>query len=422
MRTPLVTAYASAAIALVLLALISRNAGFALLALPFLVLLCLGVLLRPGPLQVRAAREVSRDRLAVDQDVSVAVTLTNLGDAVRMLEVEDRLPTGAEVLEGAPHRLLSLAAGETATLRYRFAMRAKGEHRVGPLTLRSREPLGLHFEETVLNLANPLLTAPRMEDIRRLKVIPRRTRTLLGQTRSRSIGSGTEFWGLRDYLPGDELRAINWKATARFDRLVSNEFEGERSADTVIILDARREADVGPEGNTTVELGIRATVSLAAKILHAQNRVGLIVQREVIDWVYPAYGRRQLYKLVDHLLHVRSGGDWPLEHLVWVLSRFFPRNCQVVLVSPMLDAAAKSTVATLAAHGFDLLLVSPSPLEVERAMYRKDEFAETAYQVLRLERDTVISELRRHATVVEWDGVSSLAAALKGVRPFPIRR
>jgi uncharacterized protein (DUF58 family) len=326
------------------------------------------------------------------------------------------------VVTGSAHTLATLPAGGTLVLAYRLALGEKGDHRVGPLILRAREPLGLHFEEVALPLEERLLAAPRMEDIRRLRVVPRRTRTVLGQTRSRSVGAGTEFWGLREYQAGDELRAINWKATARFDRLIANEFQGERSADAVIILDARREADIGPEGNSTVELGVRATVSLAAKILHAQNRVGLLVQRDVIDWVFPGYGKRQLHKIVDHLLHVRSGGDWPLEHLPWVLARFFPRHCQVILVSPLVDRASRELVATLAAHGFDLLLVAPSPLEVERAMYRDDAFAETAYRVLRLERDGLLSELRRYATVVEWDGIAPLAVALRGVRPYPVRR
>ncbi|HKZ49332.1 MAG TPA: DUF58 domain-containing protein [Thermoplasmata archaeon] len=422
MRTPAVTVLAVAAAAFLLVSLISRNPLFALLTLPLFVLLTLGVLLRPAPLRLRVERAISRDRIAVDQEVSVALTIRNLGASVDFLEVEDRLPREAEVLEGTPHLVTRVGSGGSVTVRYRVALRAKGELALGPLVLRSREPLGLHFEEEALPLTATLVVAPKMEDVRRLRVAPRRTRTLLGQTRSRHLGPGSEFWGVREYEPGDELRAINWKASARFGRLFTNEFEGERSADAVIVLDARAEADVGPAGASTVELGVRAAVSLSATILHAQNRVGLIVQRDVIDWVYPGYGKRQLYRIVDHLLHVRSGGEWPLEHVVWVVSRFFPRQCQLILVTPLVDRRALDNVITLAAHGFDLLVVAPSPLEVERAMYREDPYVDASYRVLRLERDNLVADLRRYATVVEWDGVTPLAAALGGVRPYPIRR
>ena len=422
MRTPLTTGFGAAGAALVLLSLITRHPVFAVLALPVLVLLTLSVLQAPAPIRVRVDRRISRDRVAVGQEVDVVLRVRNEGESHRLLEIEDRIPSEAVVLDGVPWRLTALPAGGTVTLQYRLAFSEKGEHALGPVALRSREPLGLHYEEVVLPLEDRFLAAPRIEDIRRLKVLPRRTRTSLGQVRSRTRGAGTEFWGIRDYQPGDEQRAINWKASARHGRLLTNEFEGERSADAVLVLDARREADIGPGGATTVELGVRATVSLAQRILHAQNRVGLIVQRDVIDWVYPRYGRRQLHKIVDHLVHVRSGGEWPFETIIWVLARFFPRNCQVIVVSPLVDKKAAETVATLAAYGFDLLVVSPSPLEVERAMYKEDAFVDAAYRTLRLERDNHLAELRRFAPVVEWDGVTPLAAALQGVRPYPSRR
>jgi len=422
MRTPSTTGLATAAIALVAVSLITRNPLFALLAFPFLTLLALGLLSRPPPLEVQVTRTLSRDRVAVGQEIAVAVTVRNLGAAAGFLEIHDRLPPTALVTFGAAHVWTALPAKGTAVLRYRFVLRVKGEVRLGPVTLRSREPLGLSFEEKIVHLEETLVAAPVLEDIRRLKVLPRRTRMVMGQVLSRAVGFGTEFWGVREHQPGDDPRAINWKAYARFDKLYTNEFQGERSADTILVLDARREADVGPGTASTVELGVRAAASLAARILHGQNRVGLVVQRDIVDWVYPGYGRKQLYRIVDHLVNVRAAGEFPFEHVIWVLARFFPRNCQIIVISPMADARATETVVTLAAYGFDVLVISPSPLEVERAMYRDDPHVDVAYRVLRLERDSVLADLRQFAPVVEWDGVRPLAAALKGVRAYPRRR
>src|SRR5439155_1167202 len=78
-----------------------------------------------------------------------------------------------------------------------------------------------------------LVVAPAMEDLRRTKLQPRRTRPWYGQVASRQIGAGTDFWGVREYTAGDEVRRINWKASARLDRLFTNEYEGERSGDVV---------------------------------------------------------------------------------------------------------------------------------------------------------------------------------------------
>jgi uncharacterized protein (DUF58 family) len=193
--------------------------------------------------------------------------------------------------------------------------------------------------------------------------------------------------------------------------------EGDRSGDAVIVLDARHESLVGPLPRSTTEAGVRAALALASKILEGRNRVGLVVQREVLDWVYPAFGRKQLYRILDALIRVRPGGEWPFDHVVWVLERFFPRDCQVILVSPLLDREAVETVTDLAARGFAVTIVSPSPVEIERAMYADDPTLQIAYRLLRMERENAVSALRRFADVVDWDPREPLAAALRGVTP-----
>jgi uncharacterized protein (DUF58 family) len=252
-----------------------------------------------------------------------------------------------------------------------------------------------------------------MEDHRRARLAPRRTRPWFGQVPSRQIGIGTDFWGVRDYLPGDEVRRINWKAFARLDRLFSNEYEGERSGDVVIVLDARREAFVGTETDNPIEHGVRAALGIAENVLASRNRVGLIVQRDVLDWVPPAFGRKQLYRILDHLVHVRPGGDWPFAHIAWVLQRFFPRDCLVVLISPLSDRTALSAVIGLAASGYDVAIISPSPLAIEWRLGNQATEHDTALRILRMERETLISELRRVAQVVDWDPVTPLALPLR---------
>ncbi len=422
MKTSLVGGLVAAAAGLLVTAFVARSWHALGLVLPILLYLALGSLLAPPDVRVAVIRSISRDRCAVGQDVEVRLHLRNEGHRPAALEVFENLSEALTVTKGQPHLFLDLRAGEDFELAYTIVPGVKGEYEIGPTLLRARDPLGLHYEEEIVHDSARLVVAPKMEDVRRVRVAPRRVKTLLGQIRSRQIGLGLEFFSLRDYAPGDETRHVNWKATARRDKLVTNEYEAERSGDAILILDARAESDVGPVARSTTELGITATVSLAAKILETRNRVGLIVQREVIDWVYPGYGRRQLYRIVDALTHVRAGGEWPFEHVAWVLARFFPPNAQVIIVSPLLDKTAVDVVADLRAHGFDVLVVSPSPVEVEKAVFGGDAAAGLAYRVLKMERDATIQALRGVADVVDWDPRDPLAVALKGVRPYPRRR
>ena len=136
------------------------------------------------------------------------------------------------------------------------------------------------------------------------------------------------------------------------------------------------------------------------------------------------YGRRrrrrkQLYRILDHLTHVRPGGEWPFGHVAWVLSRFFPRDCLVVLISPLRDRAALSGIIGLAARGYDVAIVSPSPLAIEWRLAEQLPEHETAYRILRLERENLIAQLRRVAQVVDWDPAAPLALALRRMGAWP---
>src|SRR5206468_12829592 len=163
----------------------------------------------------------------------------------------------------------------------------------------------------------------------------------------------------------------NWKASARLERLFTNEYEGERSGDVVIVVDARRELSVGTEADNPVEHAVRAALGIADRVLVTMNRVGLIVYREVLDWVPLAFGRKQLYRILDHLVHVKPGGEWRVSHVGLVLSRFFPRDCLIVLITPLQDRGALTAVTELAARAYDLAIVSPSAPQIAR-LHRPD--------------------------------------------------
>ncbi len=411
---------------LVAVALLSLMAGLALrswplilLCLPPLVFLAFGSLGAPAPPRLSAARVVSSERAFVGSEVEVRLRIRNDGAALGLLELVDTLPPEFGVVRGTNHTLVTLAPGETVDLFYVVKAKVKGDYVLGPLRARALDPLGLAVDDVTAASASAIIVAPAMEDLARVQLGPRRTRPWFGHVASRRIGVGTEFWGMREYVPGDDVRRINWKASARFDRLYSNEFEGERSGDVVIILDARRESAVGTTTVNTVEVGVRAALGVADHVLASQNRVGLIVQRDVLDWVPPAFGRKQLFRILDHLIHVRAGGEWPLAHVTWVLTRYFPQDALVVLISPLTDPTFLGGVLRLAARGYDVAVISPSPLDIEREFVERTPSEETAYRILLLERANLVAQLRRVAQVVDWDPRTPLALPLRRMRMWP---
>jgi uncharacterized protein (DUF58 family) len=421
MRTPLSSGLAAASVGLLLLGLVLRSWQVVLLALPPTIVLALGSLAPPPRPRLVAMRSLARERVDAGRDVEVELVIRNEGPPLDLLEVADVLPRDLAVVRGTNHALVALESGGTLVLSYVVRSAVKGDFVIGPVRARSLDPLGLGVQDAVLEVRSSLVVAPAMEDLRRVQLLPRRTRPWFGQAPSRQIGVGTEFWGMREYAPGDEVRRINWKASARFDRLFTNEYEGERSGDVVLVVDARRESFVGTPVDNPVEHAVRAALGIADRVLAARNRVGLIVQRQVIDWVPLAFGRKQLYRILDHLLHVQPGGEWPLSHVGFVLSRFFPRDCGVVLITSLLDRDVLEAVIRLAARGHAVAIVAPSALEIERRQRTDSREDRMAYKILAMERANVVRQLRRVATVVDWDPATPLALALRRMtaRPSP---
>jgi hypothetical protein len=101
------------------------------------------------------------------------------------------------------------------------------------------------------------------------------------------------------------------------------------------------------------------------------------------------------------------------------LSRFFPRDCEVVLITSLLDRDVLEAVVRLAAQGHDVTIVTPSALEIERRQRTDSQEDRTAYQILAMERANLIRQLRRVAAVVDWDPATPLALALRRMTARP---
>lgn len=416
MRTPFVAGLVATSMVFLLGGFVYRSWQVLLLALPPLLFLAVGALAAPLPPRVAADRAVSRDRIQVDGTLRVQVTVRNVGGGLDLLELVDTVPPEFVLVGGTDRAVVALSAGESFTLDYEVRAPVKGEYTFGPLRVRSLDPVGLGAEDAVVPSVVRVNVAPVLEDMRRARLAPRRTRPWFGQVSSRRPGIGAEFWAVREYVPGDEVRRINWKAMARFDRPFTNEFEGEFSGDVVIVLDARRESFVGSRTDNPVEHGVRAALGIADHVLASRNRVGLIVQRNVLDRVLPAFGRKQLYRILDALVHVRAGGEWPFAQVAFILARYYAPDALVVLISPLSDRTALEAVIGLAARGHAIVVVSPSPLEIERRLTRPSGAQETAYRILRMERDNLLAQLRRVAQVVDWDPAMPLALSLRRMR------
>src|SRR5271170_1158601 len=190
-----------------------------------------------------------------------------------------------------------------------------------------------------------------------------RTVALPGETRSRAIGATGEFFGIREAMLDDPPRQINWKASARAGRRLTNEFALDRTGDVLLLLDTRP-TSLGPSVDARL-LGISraAAYGLADAFLREKTRVGLAVFGEFATTLPLSTGRAQRLRIRDTLLATTvAPAAAPAERCAVTLRRYYSRGMTTILLSPLADEESLLLVPHLRRRGFHPVVLSPSYL------------------------------------------------------------
>jgi uncharacterized protein (DUF58 family) len=410
--SPRVTAYAGLTAVFLLAALALRRPELAVLALPFALPLALGLRLARAP-EVRVGMDVER-ATALEQDELVIELTVSSETPVERLELVLVVPDGLEVVSGASAQSIRLGWDDERTLELRLRCLRWGNYELGDVRLRARDRLGLTVWETRLDRRQRLRVYPLPETLRRI-VRPVSTQLYTGNEVARQKGEGMEFADLRLFAPGDRVRSINWRASARRNELVVNERHPERNADVILFLDTFADARSG--GRSTLDLAVRATATLAARYLERRDRVGLVSFGGVLRWLTPGMGTTQRYRIVDALLESEIVFNYAWKDVDVIPARVLPPQALIVAVTPLLDDRAVEALADLRARRYDLAIVEVSP--VSFAEPGESEADQLAHRLWVLRRDEIRARYERlGVAVASWSDDAPLDAVLEGVRAF----
>jgi uncharacterized protein (DUF58 family) len=387
---------------LVLLGLGTVRGEIVALALPLLVYAGAALLERPEAPQLEARRSFSAERVASGAPVVVSLSIANLGARTATMLLEDQVPRQLTLVAGQARLLTQLAPGAKAELEY-TVVGERGVYQFPGVQASVEDALGLFRATALFHATGQIFIVPDVVRLRRVEIRPRRTNVYAGQIPARQGGAGVEFYGVREYQPGDPTRWINSRATARNPQtLFVNQFEQERVADVGLILDARQHSDVRTREGALFEYGIQAAAALADTFLHRGNRVGLLMYGRSLDWTLPGYGKLQRERILRALARAQTGDLPVLEKLDYLPTRLFPARSQIVLISP-LQAHDVDMLAGLRARGYQLLVISPDPISFEQRGLREQSEAEAAARIAGLERALLLQRCRRTGViVVDW--------------------
>jgi uncharacterized protein (DUF58 family) len=226
----------------------------------------------------------------------------------------------------------------------------RGERRAAQVTIRSFGPLRLLARQATIDLPGAIRVLPAFNSRKHLPSRLARLRELDGRTSVMIRGQGTEFDSLREYVRGDDVRSIDWRATARRQDVVVRTWRPERDRRVVIVIDSGRTAAARIENETRLDTAFESSLLLAALASRAGDRVDLVVyDRRVRGRVQGATGA----DLLSRMVNVMAPIDPELIEMDWsvvpslVRSVTNQRSLVVLLTSISTPGASRGLLAAL---------------------------------------------------------------------------
>jgi uncharacterized protein (DUF58 family) len=296
--------------ALILLALLAPLALFGYLApvaldavlaadVVVLALVYADALLAVDPLRLTLRREAPAT-FSMGRAGAVRYLWANPSARAAHLSVRETWPA---VLGGPrPVRSVGVAAHGAAEESLTAEPVRRGHDTFGWLAVRSRGPMGLGQRQSRRELPWDATVFPALPGSRLRQSIAEAARRQPGQEAARRLGEGRMFESLREWVPGDDLRSIDWKATARRNKLIAREYEEERRQHVMLVLDAGRLMASEADGVPVMEFAVRTALDLAFAAAHHDDDVGIMVFADKVQhYVAPQRGRRSLREILRAL-------------------------------------------------------------------------------------------------------------------------
>ncbi len=302
------------------------------------------------------------------EEVAAELQVANRGRwPILWVELHESLPLALHV-PNFTRRVVSLAPGEKAIIPYRLSCRRRGYYQLGPVTLHLGDFFDLAPEREVQGVENPFVVYPRIVPLSRLG-LPSRIPYGELPSRQRIFEDPTRFFGVRDYQPGDSLRLIHWKSSARAEQLLVKRFQPAIALNTLVILNLNVEdyslkarADAG-------EVGIVVAASVSAHLIEQRQRVGLVVlgqdavtERAGLQTVPPLRGHEHLIRILELLARVELDSATSFAPVLSQATADLGWGSSIVIITPGPSEHLVDALLELRRRGFHVLLVATDPL------------------------------------------------------------
>ncbi|MDM1451266.1 DUF58 domain-containing protein [Myroides odoratimimus] len=246
------------------------------------------------------------EKLSNGDDNTIYISIENKYNISVQCDIIDEIPFQFQKRDFEITK--TLAPKEQKTLSYTLRPTTRGEYVFGKLNVYISSPLKLVSRRFVFCDDVTLATYPSFIQMKKYDLIAfSKNKYAFGMKKIRKIGTTTEFEQIKEYVLGDDIRNINWKATAKSSQLMVNQFQDENTESVYNIIDRGRVMQMPFNGLSLLDYAINSTLALSNVILKKNDKVGLMTFSENITNQLPAESKiSQLQKVMEQLYRVNT--------------------------------------------------------------------------------------------------------------------
>ena len=251
------------------------------------------------------ATRVIAPRLSLGHENKVSLELHNRYPFTIRIGVIDELPEQLQQRDFFLHTKLKYDS--SIVLDYTLRPLSRGDYHFGRLLCFVESPLGLFQKKTAAAPATTVKVYPSFHELRKYQLMALSESNLSGAQKIRRLGNSLEFEKIKDYVPGDDIRNINWKATARRNTLMLNTYTDARQQQIYCVIDKGRTMKMPFDGLTLLDYAINASLALLNVALLKQDKAGLITFTKDETEILAADRRNnQFYHIQEALYHQKT--------------------------------------------------------------------------------------------------------------------
>ena len=318
--------------------------------------------------ELRVHRELEKEKVFKDDFVHVKVIIENTGkNSFDFLEIRDYFnPQLFRLILG--ENFISTRIDSKGIIKFSYVLEPKvrGEYPLGPLSVTVKDRLGFNSLERIIpDSVTDILVYPPYEDIKRIEILGSKRSLQLnyGLQRSKQKGLGSEFYGMRKYVYGDQFRLIDWKASARTQKLIVKEFESERDVSVMILVDSSSTMAGGAIENTKFEYAIRACMLLTKVALTRRDKVGVFTfsDKKNFNFLKPGGGQDHFYQVLDFVARVKPQGKCKIVEAIDFFTRRFQKRSLLFIISDLESDTKefKMAIRKLVPFNHTIMIINP---------------------------------------------------------------